>query len=291
MISIDRLRPSWPCRAIGATLLALACSGSLAAQAAETGIQGSWRFTHALPAPWGAAFLSSPSFTGQTLTIVAKAVKGPKPFICSGLHSQNLQLPAEGLFQGGLPAPAATAAQALGFGQFPVATSSLTCDSGSFDFHHVDADTLLIGLDNQVWTLSRAPGAMAAADSPEGVAERLLEAHFGADMGFSQATLANKAAFLSAGLRQAIDAYFAKPQPQDEVPAIDGDPFTDSQEYPTRFAVQRANIANDGAEVEVVFADAARRARLVYRLIREAGVWRLDDIAYPNGKRLRGLLQ
>ncbi|MDD2761148.1 MAG: hypothetical protein PHH11_12745 [Methylomonas sp.] len=291
MIAIDRQTPSRPSRALRAMLLAACCCDPLAANSAEPGIEGRWRFTHALPAPWGPALPASADLTGQILTISAKAMQGPKPFACGGLHGQAVQLPPEGLFQGGLPAPAATAAQSLGLDRFPVASSSLSCDSGLFDFHHADGDTVLIGLDNRVWSLSRAPGAMAAADAPEGVVERLLEAHFGGDMGFSQPVIADKLVFLSAGLRQAIERYFAKPQPLDEVPAIDGDPFTDSQEYPTRFAVQQARIANDAAQTEVVFSDAGRRRFLIYRLIREAGAWRLDDIDYPAGNSFRGLLQ
>lgn len=291
MIAINPQTPSRPRRAVGAMLLALACWAPVAATGAEPGIQGRWRFTHALPAPWGAALPGSPNLVGQSLNISGLAIQGPKPFACGGLRSQAVQLPPEGLFQGGLPAPALAAAQRLGLGEFPVATSSLACDSGLFDFHHADADTVLIGLDNRVWILSRAPGTAAAADAPEGVVERLLEAHFGADMAFSQAALANKLAFLSAGLHQAIDRYFAKPQPEDETPAIDGDPFTDSQEYPSRFAVQQARIANEAAQVEVLLADAGRRRALIYRLVREAGAWRLDDIAYPTGNSFRGLLQ
>lgn len=38
-----------------------------------------------------------------------------------------------------------------------------------------------VAIDNVIWTLDRSPGALAAATTPAGVVQRLLEAHFAFD--------------------------------------------------------------------------------------------------------------
>jgi len=110
-------------------------------------------------------------------------------------------------------------------------------------------------------------------------------------MGFTPASLARKRAALSEELARAADDYFARPWPEDEVPPIDGDPFTDSQEYPSRFALGAAAVEGDVAEVPVAFDDGARRRVVVYRLRRRDGAWRVDDLRYEGGSSLRELLR
>jgi hypothetical protein len=43
--------------------------------------------------------------------------------------------------------------------------------------------------------------------------------------------------------------------------------------------------------VPVRFADAYRNRNVTYRLVRERGVWRLDDLVYEQGEALQGLLK
>lgn len=266
--------------------LLTAAEPALAADA----LTGSWRFTHAAAAPWGAPLAGGATLAGQTLILAPKRMQGPAPLDCGPARLEASAYPAEGLFQGNLPAPAKKQAQALGLGRFPVSGLRVTCGAGIFEFHRADADTLLLGLDNRVWTLSRAPGALAAADSPAGRVERLLETHFAGDMGFDAKSAAAKAAFQSQRLNQLVAAYLARPRPQDEVPPINGDPYTDSQEYPTRFAVGAARLQRDRAQVPVRFADALSRRSLTFELVRTGGVWQVDDIDYGHGDRLSTLL-
>jgi hypothetical protein len=254
-----------------------------------------WRVTHSRLAPWYVADPSTlsaqPDLTGRMLTIAADALRGPGMLDCAPTRVERIEVPAEGLFEGNLPGPAENSARALGFSTFPVAGIRVTCANAGFDFHFADAESLLFGLDNRVWFLSRAPGATAAPDSPPGVVQRLLETHFGGDLGFTPASVAAKSTFLSAALRRAMDAYFARPFPEDEAPDIDGDPFTDSQEYPARFAVGAAAEEGGFARVPVRFADGWREYTLEYRLVQEDGGWRLDDVTDGTGASLRALLQ
>ncbi|MEW6677946.1 MAG: DUF3828 domain-containing protein [Pseudomonadota bacterium] len=272
--------------------LGMALGLSLAIPAHGTDLAGTWRFTHALPAPWGAPLDGSASLGGKSLRLAAGRMQGPAPLDCaSPARLEATAQPAEGLFQGSLPSPALPGAQGLGFSRFPVQGLRVSCDKGVFEFHQADADTLLLGLDNRVWVLSRAPGALAPADSPAGRVQALLEQHFSGPMGFDAATAQAKAPFLSKALNHLMAAYLARPRAQDEVPPINGDPYTDSQEYPTRFAVGTAQHHAGGARVTVMLADGWRRHGITYELVRENGSWQLDDLDYGQGGRLRHGLQ
>jgi hypothetical protein len=267
--------------------LALLLGLPLAADAVDG---GAWRFTHALPAPWGEALPGAANLAGQRLAFGAAALEGPDPIACAPATIEQLTVPAEGLFEGGLGEQAEGRARLLGISTFPVPLIRVSCPNAAFDFARVDADTLLFALDNQVWSLSQAPGALAAADTPEAAVQALLETHYAGELGFTPESVAAKAGQLSTALRQAIADHFAQPWPKDEVPPINGDPFTDSQEYPTRFAVGAASVEGDAAEVVVRFADAFVAYELGYRLRREDGAWRIDDVIGRDRSGLRELL-
>jgi hypothetical protein len=81
--------------------------------------------------------------------------------------------------------------------------------------------------------------------------------------------------------------YLAKPASPDEAPEMDGDPFTDTQEYPTRFAVGTAVVRGNAATVPVQFADAFSQRVLRYILTRDRSGWRIADVRYDHGPTLR----
>ncbi len=254
---------------------------------------GAWRFTHAQPAPWDPANPLGPDLRGQVITISDDSFQGPAYLQCERATFSRLTLPAEGLFEGGLPAPAETAANSLGLAHFPVATTRVTCANAGFDLHQVDPLTVLIGLDNRVWTLSQTAGTESANSGDNraaGLVQLLLETHFSETMGFVPDTTKTKWGYFSRDLKQAIEGYFAVQRPVDEVPPINGDPFTDSQEYPTRFAVTRVTGDSSRAGVEVVFANAFNTYPLVYLLVREPDGWKLDNIVYSGGYTFLKLL-
>lgn len=271
-------------------LLALTL-GLLLATPAHAEFHGEWRLILSTPAPWvDAAELPVHSLRiGDRLLLGPDGIEGPAPLACGHGQTSTLQIPAEGLFQGGLVQPAADA-ERLGFGQGSHPSLRIDCDSGSWDFHAVEADVLVFALDHRIHTLGRSPGALAAPDSPQGRVQRLLEAHFAAGLRFDPASTAALGDLLSDALQQDIAHYFAAPWPADEVPPINGDPYTDSQEPPTRFKVLDALIDGENARVEVEFADAYRRKRFHYLLQQEAGSWRLRDIEWNDAERLVELL-
>ncbi|MGQ0620912.1 MAG: hypothetical protein ACT4QA_13480 [Panacagrimonas sp.] len=239
-----------------------------------------WRFTHSMPL--GGSGPDPADLVGKSLRFTAGEVSGPAPLSCAPARIERLEVPAEGLFEGGLEAPADLNARALGLGRFPAALRRAVCPNSSFDYVNADDETLLVVLDGRVWSLSNTAGTRADSDAPEATVQALLEAHFAGDRGFAPAALDSKQRWLSVRLRAAIKTYFARARPQGEVPPIDGDAFTDTQEGPTRFAVGSAETTGDSARLPVRFADGWSEKRLRYLLVREPDGWRLDDIAFDE---------
>jgi hypothetical protein len=263
---------------------------SAAAGEANVSIMGEWRMTRAVVAPWTdeAGAGARPDWIGARVTFVSKAVKAAAPLGCENAKYEATRVPPEGLFQGaGLTIGQVNA---LGLGAGDRDGVSLTCDTGVFEFHFAAPDTMLLALDNRIWTLDRTPGALASAKSAEGVVQRFLEAHFDGDMGFSPATLSAKRTYLTDALLERIGAYFARPQVPDEAPSINGDPFTDSQEYPARFSVMRDDKRVKGVAAPVVFADAFRNRTVVYEMARENRRWLISDLKFEDGRKLTELL-
>lgn len=223
--------------------------------------------------------------------IDAGTVAGPGVLRCTRPRFESTLYPAEMLFQGGLPTPAEPVARALGLPTPPVRGVSLTCSAGIFEFHQPDTVSMLVAVDNVIWTLDRSPGSTAAPTTPSGVVQRFLERHMAGRMEFDSVTVGAKRAFLSSALRADIRRYFARPQPADEPPEINGDPFTDSQDYPTRFSVGASTVRANRARVAVRFSDGFRSYRVEYVLERAIGSWRIDDVSDQSGSSLRSLLK
>jgi hypothetical protein len=242
------------CLVCGLLMLAKSPAGA-AAQA------GTWRITSGAWAPWVKApsgALSNVSLQGSTLEFAAGRIIGPAPLGCAQAVYEFVVTPAEGLFQGGLPEPANSSARAVGVTYLPVMTLSVGCDTGVFDYHFVSADQLLTALDNVVWTMT--------------------------------AEVQRKRRFLSTELAAQIDSYFKQPLPADEPPPINGDPFTNSQEYPERFTIAGGETAADTARVRVIFRVGQRNRPMDVMLRRVADHWLVDDLRYEDGMTFRELL-
>lgn len=258
--------------------------------------RGTWRVFRMQPAPWvddAAQLAPSAIALGARLEFAQDALRGPAALACAQPRYHDLPVPAPGLFQGGLPDPERQARD-LGFAPDTIPSLRIDCDNASFDVHFADADTLLLALDNRIYSASRAAGALAPHGSPEAAVQALLETHFDGHRGFLAQAWAGKREALDAELASAIDAYRAwldTGYPKDHVPPIDGDPLTDSQEYPTRFAVRTARVQDDTATVDVDFADAWIGKRLVYTLRQRDGRWLLSDVRYPHGDSFLDILR
>jgi hypothetical protein len=284
------------CVALATPVSFIAPQGAAASRrpAGDPAILGSWRIVRSAVAPWvrqAKIVNAHRDWIGRTVTFTPQRMTGPGALRCARATYTPTSGPAEGLFQGSLPAPATDAAAALGIVRMPVRGTRLACDGGVFELHRVDDTTLLVALDDVIYTLDRSPGAAAVDTSPTGIVQRLLEHHFATSMAFDTAHMRYHEPWLSQRLRAAIARYFAKPVNPNEAPAIDGDPFTDSQEHPTRFSVQRATVRGDEATVPVRFSDGRRVRTVRYYLLRESAVWAVDDLYYESRKSLSGWLR
>jgi hypothetical protein len=247
-----------------------------------------WRIEGGRIAPWAPSGTRiDPAYQGREVRFQAARVSAPHPLACDGATYEWIFVGPEGLFEGNLPTPAAQAAERLGLDNGRIATLRVGCSNAGFDFHRTSRGELLLGLDNVVWTLR----PVRPAATPAEIVQELLVTHFTHDMAFTPASVAGKRGFLSAALQARITRYLATPGSPDEVPKIDGDPFTDSQEYPDRFTLGVVRTTPRGAVVPVHFADAHSKRRVDYLLVRTGTRWLVDDVVDERGQSLRTLLK
>ena len=130
-----------------------------------------------------------------------------------------------------------------------------------------------------------------AARAPVAVVREFYRYHFAHDMAFTRAAIRRRAGWLAPDLLSLCRAYFAAPSPADEPPSIEGDPFTDSQEYPSAFRIGAAAVSGDTALVPVTFTwrGGGTQPGITVVLTR-ARRWRIADIRFGRGGTLRDLL-
>lgn len=136
--------------------------------------------------------------------------------------------------------------------------------------------------------------AASAAEKPESIVWKFYEYHFTHDMGFTRETLAARKQWLAPDLMAAAQTYFARPENPDEVPAIDGDPFTDTQEYPDRYDVDKPELSKGKARIPVTFywKDVNQPRSVTVVLTQSGEHWLISDVEYPESNdSLMKLLQ
>ena len=123
-------------------------------------------------------------------------------------------------------------------------------------------------------------------EKPEGTVWNFYEFHFTHDMGFTKETLELRKQWLSAGLMDAAQKYFAQPENPDEAPEINGDPFTNTQEYPDRYDVGKPEISKENATIPVTFywKEVNDPRSVIVVLTQTNGHWLISDIEYPETK-------
>jgi hypothetical protein len=123
---------------------------------------GTWKTATAQVAPWwtepGAPPQMNPEFQNMPIVFAAGKSSGPAIVTCTApLYAINL-VRARTLFEGHLQDPAQEAA-AFGFTGEDITQMNLSCTDDdkdvSLDFPMVDDDTILLGLDNLIYTLKR----------------------------------------------------------------------------------------------------------------------------------------
>ncbi|MBA4341139.1 MAG: hypothetical protein C0423_03180 [Methylibium sp.] len=281
------------------TALLSACSMTLLATDVEAGVMqpapAGELLTLAETQPLHRPGTAAPRWpVGTNWMLLPSALIGPPPLLCQQARQSLLLTPPPGLFQGAWqmerPEAAAARAAALGLQGRTVATLRLNCANASFDFHRNAAGQLLTAFDGQVLVLR----ADATAGDPQTTVRQLLLQHLAGPEVFGPPSIAALRRWLAPSLQQAFERWLASPERPDQVPALNGDPFTNTQEPPRALSLGPLTERGDSAE-QLVFAEleGGRRHRLVYRLQRDAQSrrWLLDDIGYDHGPTLRQLLR
>ena len=129
-----------------------------------------------------------------------------------------------------------------------------------------------------------------SAVGPATVVQALFSDHFKHERGFTKASVARKAKWLSTDFLNLLNVELDRRANPNEAPTIDGDPFTDSQEYPKRFVVGKAEIRGDVTRIPVIFTGNGHRRTIAVRLLETTDGWRVDDLFYEDGKTLRSRL-
>jgi hypothetical protein len=118
---------------------------------------GPWTITKADPAPWAekgnASDAEAKRLLGKSVGILADRIDGPKPLGCSKLKYKVTSYAPDMLFQGSLTAPDKQAV-ALGFKDKAIKTLETGCEA-EIDFHMVDFMTVLFGLNDRIYTMTR----------------------------------------------------------------------------------------------------------------------------------------
>jgi hypothetical protein len=126
-----------------------------------TVFMGHWRQSAMQVAPWwreATPPTPNPEFATTDTVLTPLSSSGPGIVTCERAIYEAVRLPPESLFEGNLPDPA-NQSRALGFTEPQILTLNQGCQSSTGDleliFHRVDDDTILLGLDNMIYTLKR----------------------------------------------------------------------------------------------------------------------------------------
>ena len=128
---------------------------------ADKPFMGEWTIDRADPAPWvDADFVPDDATTalyvGQTVKFAPDQIEAPGLLACTNPTYNFVDVPAPGIFQGGLgndAGEAVTRAKKLGFGAY-AATVKTACEH-DIAFHMRDANHAAFALDNMIYWLTR----------------------------------------------------------------------------------------------------------------------------------------
>ena len=133
---------------------------------------------------------------------------------------------------------------------------------------------------------AKAPTVSPPAEAAS-LVEGFYESHLRGDMGFSVESVKAKERWFTPALYSLLRDELRKPPSPDEVPNVDGDPFTDSQEYPDKFEVGKTTMIGLKAQVPVTFhfkEKGSKSWKLQVVLTQNGGGWQIDDFLYDRAK-------
>ena len=131
-----------------------------------------------------------------------------------------------------------------------------------------------------------SPAADSSGADPVQTVQSFYDYHFKHDMGFGVPEMKARKAWLSPELYALIIKVLKKPVPKGDAPDIEGDIFTDSQEYPTAFHVGKVTVKKETAMVDVTFSWSREKRHVTLILTQVEHAWRIGDIDYGDHRSL-----
>lgn len=156
---------------------------------------------------------------------------------------------------------------------------------------------LLVGLALIVPLGARASAPQKAGprDPAQAAARSFYQFHLAHNKGFTVRNVRLRKRWLTAELFGLLLGELKREEAEskahpDEAPYFEGDPFTDSQEYPDSFLVGKSEANGELARVTVTLLWSARTSRgrdkreILVELARTAGVWLISDVVTGDGR-------
>jgi hypothetical protein len=266
--------------------IALAGAWLASTALAQTSAEETLQLVSTVPAPWTQSAGAAPRIDG-TLQLTARALRGGSPLRCSPATYRFVRTPAEGLFEGMLPAPAEDSARSLGVAG-AVLTQRIECANAAFDLHRTTDGRAWLALDNHVLEWRRAK----LAASPVAAVQSLLIDHFARRGRLSEAALTAQSVWLTDALVRKLVDWLARAAASDEAPYLSGDPYTDNQEPPDSFQIRTKSMQGARADIVVAYEGAHTEPYEVHFLLaRTRDGWRIEDLRYRDGETLSALLE
>ena len=130
--------------------------------------------------------------------------------------------------------------------------------------------------------LLAAPPAMAQGGTPRAFLEDIYRPY--ATKGFKGQPYDKAERYFASPLREAMEKDYAEARKRNEVPALDGDPFIDAQDW------EIANVSVDtwitGANTAMgaaTFTNFGKPVRVTLELVSTPAGWRISEIKAPSG--------
>jgi hypothetical protein len=114
--------------------------------------------------------------------------------------------------------------------------------------------------------------------------------HFKHDMGFTEKTIRQKQRWFEASFYQLLlEEAKRGAAATDEAPDLEGDPFTNSQEYPDSFQVGKAVRSGEQVNVEIIFVWKHEKRKGQVLLVKQKNRLLISNIIYDDFDLLKFL--
>ena len=136
--------------------------------------------------------------------------------------------------------------------------------------------------------LGITPFDAGAQTTPQSLLEEIYRPYLTQDFKGQSYTQVNR--FFAPDLARAIERDVRDAQRRMEVPALDGDPFIDAQDFEiAAFNIAVRDVAAGKAGATVAFKNFGEDKRVELDLVKLKVGWRVADVKFDDGRTLRGL--